>query len=62
MDLAGFVVFTFDVLQDQIRTNRFRNLAVSESRCKATWKRVFELAWREAGPPTHHNDEVDLDQ
>jgi len=31
-------------------------------RCKATWKRKFKLAWREAGPPNHHDDKVDSDQ
>ena len=30
--------------------------------CKATWKREFKLPWREAGPPTHHDDDVDSDQ
>ena len=30
-------------------------------RCKATCKREFTLAWREAGPPNHHDDEVDSD-
>ena len=30
-----------------------------EGRCKATWKREFK---REAGPPNHHDDEVDSDQ
>ena len=33
-----------------------------EGRCKATWKREFKLPWREAGPPNHHDDEVDSDQ
>ena len=33
-----------------------------EGRCEATWKREFELPWREAGPPDHHGDEVDSDQ
>ena len=33
-----------------------------EGRCKATWKRKFKLSWREAGPPNHHDDEVDSDQ
>ena len=28
----------------------------------ATWKREFKLPWREAGPPNHHDDEVDSDQ
>ena len=31
-------------------------------RCKATWKREFKLPWREAGPPNHHDVEVDSDQ
>ena len=31
-------------------------------RCKATWKREFKLPWREAGPPYHHDDQVDSDQ
>ena len=30
-------------------------------RCKATWERKFKLPWREAGPPNHHDDEVDSD-
>ena len=33
-----------------------------ECRYKATWKRTFKLPWREAGPPNHLNDEIDLDQ
>ena len=33
-----------------------------EGRCKATWKREFKLPWREAGPPNHHDDQVDSDQ
>jgi len=33
-----------------------------EGRCEATWKREFKLPWREAGPPTHHDDKVDSDQ
>ena len=24
--------------------------------------REFKLPWREAGPPNHHDDKVDLDQ
>ena len=35
---------------------------VQEGRCKDTWKREFELAWREAGPPNHLEDEVDSEQ
>ena len=30
-----------------------------DGRCKATWKREFELSWRDAGPPNHHDDKVD---
>jgi len=33
-----------------------------EGRCKATWKREFKLAWREAGPLNHHDSIVDSDQ
>ena len=33
-----------------------------EGGCKATWKREFELRWREAGPPNHHDVQVDSDQ
>ena len=33
-----------------------------ESRCKATWERKFKFPWRKAGPPNHHDDEVDSDQ
>ena len=36
--------------------------APQEGRCKATWKREFKLPWREAGPPQHHDDKVDLGQ
>ena len=32
-----------------------------EGRCKAYWKREFKLLWHEAGPPNHHDDQVDLD-
>ena len=31
-------------------------------RYKATWKREFKRAWREAGPPNHLDDKVDSDQ
>ena len=31
-------------------------------RCKATWKKKFNLSWREAGPPNHLDDKVDSDQ
>ena len=34
----------------------------SEGRCKATWKREFNVPWREAGPPDHHGMKVDSDQ
>ena len=27
-----------------------------------SWKRMFKLTWREAGPPTHHDAQVDSDQ
>ena len=30
-------------------------------RC-CTWKGEFKLLWREAGPPNHHDEKVDLDQ
>ena len=33
-----------------------------EGRCKPTWETKFKLAWREAGPPNHHDDEEDSDQ
>ena len=33
-----------------------------ERASKATWKKEFKLLWREAGPPNHHDDKVDLDQ
>ena len=29
---------------------------------KATWKREFQLPWREAGPSKHLDDGVDSDQ
>ena len=37
-------------------------LYIQEGRCKATSKRGFNLPWREAGPPDHHDDKVDSDQ
>jgi len=33
-----------------------------EGRCKATWQRDFNIAWRVASPPNHHDDKVDSDQ
>ena len=29
---------------------------------KATWKGGFKRPWREAGPPHHHDDNVDSDK
>ena len=40
----------------------FARLPITEGRCKATWKREFKLPCREAGPPNHHDDKVDLKQ
>jgi len=42
------------------QTSSPRAGSVYEGRCKATWKREFKLPWREAGPPNHHDDKVDL--
>ena len=36
--------------------------SLQEGICKATWKREFELLWREAGSPYYHDDIVDSDQ
>ena len=33
-----------------------------EGRCKASWKRGSKLPLRGAGPPHHHDGEVDSDQ
>jgi len=33
-------------------------LPPARGRCKATWKREFEIPWCEAGPPNHQNDKV----
>ena len=33
---------------------------VEECRYKVTWKREFQLPWREAGPPKHHDDKVEV--
>ena len=39
-----------------------RNMPISLAcRYKATWKREFNLLWREAGPPDHLDDEMDSD-
>ena len=35
---------------------------LGKTRCKAPWNREFEFPWREAGPPNHHDDQVDSDQ
>ena len=35
---------------------------LEKGRYKATWKMNFNLAWREADPPNHLDDEVDSDQ
>ena len=43
-------------------SNMFRKADVRLPGNKATWKREFKLPWREAGPPNHHDDEVDSDQ
>ena len=40
----------------------FDSFGVWEGRCQATWKREFELPWREAGQPDHHDYKVDSDQ
>ena len=37
-------------------------MKVEEERCKATWKRIFKLPWREAGPPNRHDGKVDSGQ
>ena len=37
-------------------------LDAEEGRCKATWKREFNLPWREAGLLYYHDDKVDSDQ
>ena len=34
---------------------------MAEGRCKATWKKKFNLPWREAGPPNYHEDKVESD-
>ena len=39
-----------------------RRFGVQKGRCKATWKRKFELPSLEAGPPNHLDDKVDSDQ
>ena len=31
-----------------------------KGRCKATWEREFKHPWREAGLPSHHDDNVEL--
>ena len=50
MPVGGFVTRARDVALFQ------------EGRCKATWKREFQLPWREAGPLNHHEDLEDSDQ
>jgi len=48
-----------ELLQVEYRTPSC--ILALEIRCKATWKRILKLQWREAGPPHHHDDHVDLD-
>ena len=38
------------------------DLGFEKGRYKATWKREFKLPWREAGPPNHLDEKVDVDQ
>ena len=42
--------------------NRPSMASPTEGRCKATWNREFKLPRCGAGPPNHHDDEVDSDQ
>ena len=44
----------------EVETRLARLVIPAGSRCQATWKR--ELPWRDAGPPHHHDDTVDLNQ
>ena len=39
-----------------------RSVAGLRVQSKATWKKAFKLPWREAGPPNHHDDQVDSGQ
>ena len=47
---------------DLVRPRRQVAGYLQEGGCKATRKREFKLPWREAGPPNHHDDQVDSDQ
>ena len=52
---------------DQVRSGNFTTLLQMLSTCfqgryTATWKRKLKFSWREAGPPNHLEDKVNLDQ
>ena len=60
----GYLARPFGVLW---RTRRVRGApggwwAVAGAGKLVTWKGEFKLPWREAGPPNHHDDQVDSDQ
>ena len=40
----------------------FRISGVGFREVALTWKKKFKIPWREAGPPNHLDDNVDLDQ
>ena len=65
-----FRVFVISVSRFEFRVSYFvtaetgeqiglvHGLGFGVDRCKATWKRGFKIPWREAGPPTYHDDHV----
>ena len=56
--------FGLSQVRNRCPTSLFETNAISfeEDRCKAAWGMQFRITWREASPPTHHNDIVDSDQ
>ena len=55
------VLAAIDQLHDLVEHRLLQHL-FAEGRCKATWKKKFELPWREAVPPNYHDDKVESDQ
>jgi len=60
-DMVSVVWFPVSVFSN-LHVLSLDRICAPEGRCKATWKREFELPWREAGPPNHRDDKVGSDQ
>ena len=61
---TGLVPWKFEFPFKGSLTSTFQECTSTflEGRRKVSFKREFEVPWREAGPPNHHGDKVDSDQ